>query len=94
MTYDLIFNDQALKEYKSLSGDIQAQIKKKLLNIIETPHVPKNKLHGMKDCYKIKLRASGFRLVYSVDDAAVVVEVIVIGKRDKYDVYRIAENRV
>jgi len=30
---------------------------------LENPHVPASRLHGMPDCYKIKLRALGYRLV-------------------------------
>jgi len=49
----------------------------------------KDKLSGQenKDRYKIKLRASGYRLVYQVYDTDVVVEVIAVGKRERGAVY-------
>lgn len=37
----------------------------------------------MADCYKIKLRQAGYRLIYRVDDDVVTVSVIAVGKRDK-----------
>jgi len=36
--------------------------------------------------YKIKLQSSGYRLIYTIHDERVVVEVVAIGKRDSiYD---------
>jgi mRNA interferase RelE/StbE len=49
---------------------------------------------GFKDCYKIKLRRMGFRLVYRVDDDVVYVTVIAVGKRDKLAVYGAVKNRL
>ncbi len=42
---------------------------------------------------KIKLRTSGYRLVYEVIDDDLVVMVIVIGKREGSRVYEIAKDR-
>jgi mRNA interferase RelE/StbE len=47
----------------------------------------------MPDCYKIKLRQAGYRLVYRVDDDVVFVTVIAVGKRDKSAVYAAATQR-
>jgi mRNA interferase RelE/StbE len=49
--------------------------------------VPSAKLRDSKDRYKIKLRGVGYRLVYEVNDIAVVVLVVAVGKDDKNDVY-------
>jgi mRNA interferase RelE/StbE len=48
----------------------------------------------MPDCYKIKLRAAGYRLVYQVFDARVVVVVVAVGKREDSAVYRKAGKRL
>jgi mRNA interferase RelE/StbE len=58
------------------------------------PHVPASRLHGLPDGYKIKLRASGFRLVYLVHDKVLVVTVIGVGKREKRLVYLAAKKRL
>ena len=47
----------------------------------------------MKDCDKIKLGASGYRLVYRVSDTAITVTVVAVGKRDRQAVYRTAQTR-
>ena len=54
------------------------------------PKVPSAKLRDLPDCYKIKLRTVGYRLVYQVIDAEVVVLVLAVGKRDKDAAYRSA----
>jgi mRNA interferase RelE/StbE len=48
----------------------------------------------MPGCYKIKLRAAGYRLVYRVDDGAATVIVVTAGRRDRNSVYKIAVGRV
>lgn len=82
MTYELEFSEKALEEFDKLSPDIANQFVKKLEKILENPRIPKNKLRGAKDLYKIKLRKSGFRLLYEVIDDRLVVVVIKIGRRD------------
>jgi len=44
--------------------------------------------------YQIKLRASGYRLVYQLNDGRIVVFVISVGKRERHTVYGIAEKRL
>ncbi len=51
-------------------------------------------MSGMKDGYKIKRRSAGYRLVYKVRDEEIVVSVVVVGKREKNQVYRTAAKRV
>jgi len=43
--------------------------------------------------YKIKLRASGYRLVYRVEDERVVVVVVAVGKRERGAAYQSAKGR-
>ena len=47
----------------------------------------------MPDCYKIKLKSSGYRLVYEVVDERVVVSVVAVGKRERSEVYERARKR-
>jgi len=91
--YGLKFLPTALKEWKKLDRTIQQQLKKKLLDRLEHPHIPASRLRGFANHYKIKLRSSGYRLVYEVVDKEVYVLVIAIGKRDKDSVYRKADKR-
>ena len=94
MTYELAFLESALKEWRKLAPSIREQFKAKLAERLLAPHVPSAWVHGMTDCYKIKLRAAGYRLVYQVDDHVILVTVVAVGKRDKGLVYLSAGNRV
>jgi len=87
MTYKLKFLPSALKEWEKLDRSIKDQFKKKLHERLENPHVPSAQLHGYKNHYKIKLRSSGYRLVYEVIDNELYILVIVVGKREKGTVY-------
>lgn len=93
-TYRLAFLPSARKEWEKLGGNVREQFKKKLLERLGEPHVPAARLSGMDGCYKIKLRAAGFRLVYRVDDGAITVIVVAVGKRDRNLVYKIAAGRI
>ena len=94
MSYDLAFLDSALKEWRALDGAVRDQFKKKLAERLEQPRIAKDRLHGGDgNRYKIKLRAIGYRLVYEVRDAEVVVLVIAVGRRDGAQVYDRANRR-
>jgi len=93
MTYELAFKKTALKEWNKLGATIQAQLKKKLEEVLENPRVPSSRLSGSKDLYKIKLRQSGYRLAYEVNDQIVTVTVIAVGKREGGKVYKTAIKR-
>ena len=93
MSYRLQFHELALKEWKKLGETVRVQFKKKLAERLENPRVPAAALSGLPDCYKIKLRASGYRLVYRVEDDKVIVTVLSVGKRDKLRAYTNASNR-
>lgn len=93
MSYKLKFLVEAEKEWRRLDANTRMQFKKKLTERLTTPRIPSAKLSGAKDRYKIKLRSSGYRLVYEVRDSEVVVVVIAIGKRERSDVYKAADTR-
>lgn len=94
MIYELTFLETAKKEWKKLAPDIQKQFKTKLQERLTNPHIPKNRPSTMPNCYKIKLRTVGYRIVYKVIDTRLVVQVIAIGRRDQNTVYKLAHNRL
>ena len=93
MSYSLKFLPSALKEWKKLDNSLQAQFKKKLAERLEKPRIVSGKLSGFENHYKIKLSASGYRLVYEVADEELIVYVIAVGKREKRLVYKEAKKR-
>ena len=93
MTYKIKFLPSALKEWKKIAPPIQTQFKKKLKERVLNPRNPSCQLRGFKDVYKIKLRSVGYRLVYEVNDAEIIVYIIAVGKRERSLVYSNAEQR-
>lgn len=94
MIYKLKFKVEAEKEWNKIDSTIRSQFKKKLAKVLENPHIPSAKLSGLVDCYKIKLRSAGYRLVYQVRDEEVVVSVVAVGKRERNEVYKTAIKRI
>ncbi len=93
MIYELGFLNAALKEWRKLDHNTRDQFKKKLAERLANPRVPAAKLSGSRDRYKIKLRSTGYRLVYEVRDEQLVVVVVAVGKRERAAVYKAAEKR-
>ena len=93
MTYELAFLDAALKEWRKLNETIRQQLKSKLAERLHAPHVPSARLSGSANRYKIKLRSAGYRLVYEVREAQLLVIVVAVGKRERGEVYKTADRR-
>lgn len=93
-TYKLAFVPSALKEWDKLGVTLKEQFKNKLNERLQNPHVPKDRLSGGKNLYKIKLRSSGYRLVYEVEDHTITVFVLSVGKRERSEVYKKALARL
>lgn len=93
--YRLQFDREALRDWNALDGSVKSIFKKHLAKRLLAPHVQSEALHGdLQNCYKIKLRKQGYRLVYRVEDGKLIVVVIAIGRRDKSAVYEAATRRL
>lgn len=94
MTYSLDFDANALRECRKLGSTVREKFKKKLAEILQNLHVASNGLRELPNCYKIKLRSSGYRMIYQVNDDVVTVYVVAIGKRERSVAYRDAAKRL
>jgi mRNA interferase RelE/StbE len=94
MSYKLTFKQDAKKEWDKLNKSIKVIFVKKLEERLVNPHIESARLRQLKDCYKIKLRRAGYRLVYQVREAELVVVVVAVGKRDKSRAYNLAMKRL
>ncbi|MBU1265800.1 MAG: type II toxin-antitoxin system RelE/ParE family toxin [Gammaproteobacteria bacterium] len=93
--YRLKFLPEAIEEWNALDGSVKEVLRKALKKRRQQPHTPGAQLHGdLRNCYKIKLRKQGYRLVYSVEDDALVVLVLAIDKREDMAAYRSAVERL
>jgi len=94
MIYKLTFKLSAKKEWDNLDSTIRTVFIKKLKQRLEQPRIESARLNGLDDCYKIKLKQVGYRLVYQVRDSELIVSVITIGKRERNQVYKAAIKRI
>ena len=83
MTYELKFIPSAKKEWDKLDNSIKQMFKRAIAKRLINPFVPAAKLKNLPiECYKIKLRTIGYRLIYMVEDGELVLLVLTINRRD------------
>jgi mRNA interferase RelE/StbE len=92
-TYSLEFLPSARREWNKLGADTRKQFARKLQLLLDGPHISSARLNDLPNCYKIKLRSVGYRLVYRVYDDRIVVQVVAVGKRERNEVYKRAVGR-
>ena len=85
--HELIFRPNARKAWNKLGNTLKQQLASKLEERLSSPRVEADRLREAPDCYKIKARSAGYRLVYRVYDDRVEVLVIAVGKRERGKVY-------
>lgn len=83
MTYELNFTPSAKKEWDKLDNSVKQMFKKALAKRLINPIVPAAKLRDLPiDCYKIKLRTIGYRLVYTIENNKLILLILTINRRD------------
>ena len=82
--YRIVIAKSAEKELYKLPVQAIQQIQEVVLKLADEPRPPQcKKLKGFKDLYRI--RTGDYRVIYSVRDSVLVVEVLRIGNRK--DIY-------
>ena len=98
MEYEIKFHPMALQEVCSLDGSVKKLVKKQLDKLKTSPLLgeelgTKNgyDLTGYRKMYACKKQ---IRIVYSVVENVLLVNIIAIGKREEMEVYKTASERV
>ena len=92
MTYELAIHPLAETEWKRLDESVKRRFKQKLAKErLQNPRVAKDALHGVPDCYKIKITTPQFRLAYHVDEKVRLLTILAVSSRD--DVYELLQAR-
>ena len=98
MNYEIKFHPDALREFCELDGSIKKLVKKQLDKLKTSPFLGEelgNKngydLTGYRKMYACKKQ---IRIVYSIVENVLLVNIIAIGKREDMEVYEIAANRL
>lgn len=87
-SYTVAFRPRAAKAFLRLDASTQRQLTRKLDQRCTNPEVPADRVREIPNGYKIKLRASGVRLVYLVRNRQLVILVLAIGRREREEAYR------
>ena len=91
----LRFQTEAWEEWKALDGAPKQELQDLLIKRLEQPRVPGGALHSeLANCYKIKLRKHGYRLVYEVLDDVIAILVLSVDKREDNAAYVSAFSRL
>jgi mRNA interferase RelE/StbE len=89
------FIKESAKDWDKLDNSVKLELKKNLQPLLQNPIVESSRLKGdLSDCYRIRAPKSGYRLIYKVENEALVILVIAVGKREDEEVYRSAAIRM
>ena len=89
------FIKESAKDWNGLDNSVKLELKKNLQSRLQNPIVESSRLKGdLSDCYRIRAPKSGYRLIYRVENEALVILVIAVGKREDEEVYRSAARRM
>jgi mRNA interferase RelE/StbE len=85
MSYQVLIKPAAQRQFKKLTLEVQTDLITIIGGLAEEPRpLECKKLKGRKNQYRV--RSGDYRIIYSVEDAALVVEVIKLGhRRDVYN---------
>jgi mRNA interferase RelE/StbE len=97
-TYKIQFHPEALKEFCKLDGSVKVLVKKQLEKLQKSPLLGEEL--GNKNGYdltgyrKMYVNKKQIRIVYSIKDEVLLINIISIGKREDMAVYANASKRV
>ncbi len=91
MRFNVLLIQEAKKDFEKLDGSIKKQILKKLILLETNPFLgkPLGNRAGMDLSGYCKLYAykKKIRIVYKIQDGALIIMIISIGKRENFTVY-------
>lgn len=84
------------EDYDSLDGSQKIFVDKAITRIQILGMQAGQPLHGsLSQCRKLKNKKMGLRIVFrEIDGKVEVIQIVAIGKRDKKEVYKAAEDRM
>ncbi|MGX7410391.1 type II toxin-antitoxin system RelE family toxin [Enterococcus avium] len=96
MRHEVVFTDLSKRDFDKLDNSQRVQILKSLAKIEDQGMEAGQRLHGkLSDCRKLKHRRLGLRVIFKESDAGVeIIEIIVVGKREDSEAYKLAEKRL
>ncbi|WP_426273560.1 type II toxin-antitoxin system RelE family toxin [Exiguobacterium sp. R-17] len=94
--YQLEWTQYSKEDYDNLDGSQKIFVDKALNRIISLGMAAGQPLSGnLAHCNKLKNRKMGLRVVFrEVEGKLQIIQIVAIGKRDKDEIYKMAEQRL
>lgn len=98
MPYKVILTAQATQDFRILDGSVKEQVVRQLRKLETAPllgeHLGNRGGLDLTGYYKLYAARKAIRIVYRIVETEVIVEVVAIGKREDFEVYREAFKRI
>ncbi len=98
MPYKVVLTAQAAKDFRTLDGSVKEQVARQLRKLETAPllgeHLGNRGGLDLTGYYKLYAARKAIRIVYRIVKMEVIVEVVAIGKREDFEVYREAFKRI
>jgi len=98
MSYKIVLKEEADSELCNLSNREKLLVFKQLKKISASPELGQLLGHkagyDLSGCRKMYADKKRIRIVYTIVEEQIVVEIIAIGKRDELEVYKLANERL
>ncbi|HEL1717187.1 TPA: type II toxin-antitoxin system RelE/ParE family toxin [Streptococcus suis] len=96
MSFELLFLEEAKKDYDKLDNSQKIHVNKSFQKIKAVGGQAGEALRGrLKGYRKIKHRRLGLRVIFrQLEDRIEIIEIVAIGKRSDNEIYQIAESRI
>ena len=98
MHYELVLHPKIAKDFKNLSKSQIELVFKQFKKLEVSPELGtllgNKSTYHLEGCRKLYVDKKKIRIVYRIVDKEILVEVIVIGKRDDMAVYKEANERI
>jgi mRNA interferase RelE/StbE len=98
MQYDVHLIEEAKQDFKNLDSSQKIPVAKQLKSLETNPYKgkPLGKKYGidLTGYYKLYVLKKKIRIIYTVKENRIMVEVITIGKREDFKVYKEASKRI
>jgi mRNA interferase RelE/StbE len=98
LPYKVVLTVQAAKDFRLLDGSVKEQVARQLRKLETAPllgeHLGNRGGLDLTGYYKLYAARKAIRIVYRIIEMEVIVEVVAIGKREDFEVYREAVKRI
>jgi len=88
MMYKIELKISARKYLKKIDSNLRKKILRKIEDLKENPLLGQVLKYDLKNLRKLYFQNKKIRIIYRVENKALIIEIISIGKRNKSEIYK------